>query len=100
MEICIKGMALLELGECVMVYTYLKGCLCTFLISLASGDGEKILQFCPSFHIVQKMREGYTPQQACESTVSTMKGRSREWFEVAVIALDTKVMIRQTPFSF
>ena len=61
------------------------------VVSLASGDGEKILQFCPSFHIVQKMREGQTPQQACDSIVSTMKERSGKWFEVAVIALDTKV---------
>lgn len=65
----------------------------SLFLSIASGDGEKILQFCPSFHIVQKMREGYTPQQACESTVRTMKERSYEWFEVAVIALDTKVII-------
>ena len=69
-------------------YKYLLLC---HLLSLASGDGEKILQFCPSFHIVQKMREGQTPQQACDSIVSTMKERSGKWFEVAVIALDTKV---------
>ena len=68
----------------------------SLFLSIASGDGEKILQFCPSFHIVQKMREGYTPQQACESTVRTMKERSDEWFEVAVIALDTKVIIAAT----
>lgn len=68
----------------------------SLFLSIASGDGEKILQFCPSFHIVQKMREGYTPVQACESTVRTMKERSYEWFEVAVIALDTKVIIAAT----
>lgn len=59
----------------------------------ASGDGEKIMQFCPSFHIVQLMREGIEPQKACEIVVKMMADRAQKWFEVAVIALNTKVSI-------
>ena len=47
------------------------------------------------------MWEGQTRQQACDSIVSMMKERSRKWFEVAVIALDTKVSNLFTPgFKF
>ena len=76
---------------CVVCLVEIPTFVSSILLSLASGDGEKILQFCPSFHIVQKMREGQTPQQACDSIVSNMKERSGKWFEVAFIALDTKV---------
>ena len=80
-----------ESSMCVVCLVEIPTFVSSILLSLASGDGEKILQFCPSFHIVQKMREGQTPQQACDSIVSTMKERSGKWFEVAIIALDTKV---------
>ena len=63
-----------------------------FVFLVASGDGEKIMQFCPSFQIVQLMREGNEPQKACEMAVKMMADRSQEWFEVAVIALNTKVL--------
>ena len=59
----------------------------------ASGDGEKIMQFCPSFHIVQLMREGNEPQKACEMVIKMMTDRAQKWFEVAVIALNTKVSL-------
>ena len=49
------------------------------------------MQFCPSFHIVQLMREGNEPQKACEMAIKMMTDRTQEWFEVAVIALNMKV---------
>ena len=65
---------------------------CTLLV-LATGDGEKIMQFCPSFHIVQLMESGRSPQQACEDVVKKMKEGSERWFEVGVIALNRKVCL-------
>lgn len=61
-------------------------CYCT-----ATGDGEQIMKFCPSFKIVQLMKEGRSPQQACEDVVTEMKRQSSRSFEVGLIALDTKV---------
>lgn len=63
----------------------------TLVPILATGDGEKIMQFCPSFHIVQLMRSGRSPQQACEEVVGKMTEGSERWFEVGVIALNYKV---------
>jgi len=57
----------------------------------ATGDGEKIMQFCPSFHIVQLMRSGRSPQEACEEVVAHMKKESDVKFEVGVVAVSTKV---------
>ena len=61
------------------------------LFHLASGDGECIMRFCPSFQIVQFMREGMKAQEACDLTVDRMLRQTGQQFEVAVIALDTKV---------
>ena len=60
---------------------------------VATGDGDKIMRYCPSFHIVQLMSQGLSPQQACETAVTRMKERHGEWFEVGVIALDNQVRI-------
>lgn len=57
----------------------------------ATGDGDRIMQFCPSFHIVQKMKEGCSVDMACSEVVRNMAAHSRERFEVGVIALDMKV---------
>lgn len=66
-----------------MLYNYAK----------ATGDGEKIMQYCPSFHIVQLLKSGKSPQEACEEVVREMKEGSTtgECFEVGVIALNPKV---------
>ena len=32
----------------------------------ATGHGEEIVKHCASFHVVEKMREGLSPRQACE----------------------------------
>lgn len=60
-------------------------------VQAASGDGERIMQFCPSFQIVQLMREGLTAQEASDVAVERMLRQNGRWFEVAVIALDIKV---------
>ena len=49
------------------------------------------MQFCPSFQIVQLMREGLTAQEASDIVVERMLRQNGQWFEVAVIALDIKV---------
>ena len=52
------------------------------------------MRFCPSFQIVQLMREGMKAQEACNITVERMLRQSGQQFEVAVIALDTEVSCR------
>ena len=68
--------------------TFSELCLCMLV---ATGDGEKIMQFCPSYQIVQYMKKGDTPQQACDRVVQDMVQQTNKWFEVGLIALDTKV---------
>lgn len=49
------------------------------------------MRFCPSFQIVQLMREGLSAQEASDIVVERMLRQNGQWFEVAVIALDIKV---------
>ena len=49
------------------------------------------MRFCPSFQIVQLMREGIKVQEACDLAVERMLRQNGRQFEVGVIALDTKV---------
>lgn len=49
------------------------------------------MQFSPSYQIVQYMKNGDTPQQACDRVVQDMVQQTNKWFEVGLIALDTKV---------
>ncbi|XP_041036557.1 N(4)-(Beta-N-acetylglucosaminyl)-L-asparaginase isoform X5 [Carcharodon carcharias] len=35
----------------------------------ATGDGDKIMCFCPSFHVVQLMKQGLSPADACQSVI-------------------------------
>ena len=51
------------------------------------------MRFCPSYQIVQLMREGKKAQEACNIAVEQMLSQSGQQFEVAVIALDTKVSV-------
>ena len=59
--------------------------------SLASGDGDTIMRFCPSFQIVELMRQGKSPQDACKYVVRRILDNCGASTEVAVIALDMKV---------
>lgn len=57
----------------------------------ATGDGDKMMRFCPTFHAVQLMKEGYSPQEACEIVVKEAQrkaGTTAKPFEMALIALN------------
>lgn len=44
----------------------------------ATGLGEDLMKGCISYEIVRKMKEGMTPQQACETTVNELDERLRK----------------------
>ena len=57
----------------------------------ATGNGDIIMRFCPSFHVVCLMRyQGLEPQLACEEVVRDMVKRFKGCFMVALIAMDPK----------
>lgn len=58
----------------------------------ATGMGEEIMKTVGSFLIVELMRQGKSPQQACEEAVQRIvsKNKNIENFQVAYIALDKK----------
>lgn len=43
----------------------------------ATGRGEDVIKSCASYYIVMRMREGRTPQQACEDALQMIAGRYR-----------------------
>lgn len=59
----------------------------------ATGDGDKMMRFCPAFHAVQLMKEGYSPQESCELVVKEAQrkaGTTSKPFEMALIAINKK----------
>ncbi|XP_048126093.1 N(4)-(Beta-N-acetylglucosaminyl)-L-asparaginase isoform X1 [Alosa alosa] len=58
----------------------------------ATGDGDKIMCFCPSFHVVQLMKQGSTPREACHTVLADimMKTGQDKCFEIGLIALNMK----------
>jgi L-asparaginase/N4-(beta-N-acetylglucosaminyl)-L-asparaginase len=56
----------------------------------ATGLGEEILKFCMSFQVVEFMRAGLPPTEACRAAASRMLARRPETAEhmAAVVALD------------
>lgn len=60
----------------------------------ATGVGETIMRTLGSFLIVEKMREGFSPQEACEFAVRRLieknKNILKEPFQAAFIALNKK----------
>lgn len=44
----------------------------------ATGRGEDVIKSCASYYIVMRMREGRTPQQACEDALQMITGRYRK----------------------
>ena len=56
-----------------------------------TGDGDIMMRYCPSYHIVRLMKEGVAVQDACDKVVAEMKERHGAPFEAAVIALNMKV---------
>jgi isoaspartyl peptidase/L-asparaginase-like protein (Ntn-hydrolase superfamily) len=53
----------------------------------ATGDGDVLLRFCPSFATVEAMRSGRSPQGACEQVLERMLDAGVRP-EAALIALD------------
>jgi isoaspartyl peptidase/L-asparaginase-like protein (Ntn-hydrolase superfamily) len=41
--------------------------------AVATGDGEEILRTCLCFHVVELMRSGHTPQQACRIGIDRLQ---------------------------
>ncbi|XP_056616095.1 N(4)-(Beta-N-acetylglucosaminyl)-L-asparaginase isoform X1 [Triplophysa dalaica] len=58
----------------------------------ATGDGDKIMCYCPSFHVVQLMRQGSSPNEACQAVLADIQRRisGDTCFEVGLIALNIK----------
>ncbi|KAL9965284.1 hypothetical protein ACROYT_G029059 [Oculina patagonica] len=57
----------------------------------ATGDGDKMMRFCPAFHVVQLMKEGHSPQESCELVVKEAQrkaGTTSKPFEMALIAIN------------
>ena len=57
----------------------------------ATGDGEIIMRYCPSFLIVQLINQGFTPEEACKTAIRKMTDSYGKWFEIGVIALNNQV---------
>lgn len=44
----------------------------------ATGRGEDVIKSCASYYMVLKMKEGLTPQQACEDALNMIAGRYKK----------------------
>lgn len=53
----------------------------------ATGDGDVMQRFVPSYHAVQLMREGYSPDEACLDAIKRI-AKFYPTFTGAVLALD------------
>lgn len=59
----------------------------------ATGDGDKMMRFCPAFHVVQLMRQGQSPQESCELVIKEAQQKARtatKPFQMALIAINKK----------
>ncbi len=56
----------------------------------ATGWGEAVIRACGSFLVVELMRQGLTPQDACEAAVDRVIAKNPDWREIQVgfIAVD------------
>lgn len=58
----------------------------------ATGLGEDVMRGCLSYEVVARMREGATPQQACDAALQPLRARLRELGEpdggISLIALN------------
>ncbi|KAL8580639.1 hypothetical protein ACOMHN_043455 [Nucella lapillus] len=57
-----------------------------------SGEGDHIMKFCPSFLVMESMRQGMSPEAACQAAVRRIQQRIAPTppFELALIAVSTK----------
>ncbi len=60
-----------------------------------TGLGEKVLTQCSAFLIVELMRQGYSPQRACETAIARLVRKNKDYkdFQVAFIAINKKGQI-------
>lgn len=58
----------------------------------ATGDGDKIMCYCPSFHVVQLMKQGSSPNEACHAVLADIQRRigDDKCFEIGIISLNMK----------
>lgn len=60
----------------------------------ATGLGEDIMKGCVSYEIVRLMKEGYTPQEAADKTVSDLNNllisRRKEAGDISVVCINNK----------
>uniref|UniRef100_A0A3B3RMH5 Zgc:153169 n=1 Tax=Paramormyrops kingsleyae TaxID=1676925 RepID=A0A3B3RMH5_9TELE len=57
-----------------------------------TGDGDKIMSYCPSYHAVQLMKQGRAPAEACEAVLQDIAERlgTDEGFEIGLVAMNIK----------
>ncbi|XP_062972066.1 N(4)-(Beta-N-acetylglucosaminyl)-L-asparaginase-like [Elgaria multicarinata webbii] len=58
----------------------------------ATGDGDRIMCFCPCFHVVLLMKQGLSPMDACQTVVQDILQRTgtETMFELGIIAMNMK----------
>lgn len=57
----------------------------------ATGDGDKIMCYCPTFHVVQLMKQGLSPTAACRSVIQDVQHQAgKNMFEFGLIAMNMK----------
>jgi L-asparaginase/N4-(beta-N-acetylglucosaminyl)-L-asparaginase len=61
-----------------------------FGAAAATGVGEAVIRAVGSFLVVELMRQGHSPQEACEQAIQRVKEKNPNWREIQVgfIALD------------
>ncbi|KYO23678.1 N(4)-(Beta-N-acetylglucosaminyl)-L-asparaginase isoform X1 [Alligator mississippiensis] len=60
--------------------------------TLATGDGDQIMCFCPCFHVVLLMKQGLSPMDACQTVLEDILQRvgKENMFELGIIAVNMK----------
>ncbi|XP_076443941.1 N(4)-(Beta-N-acetylglucosaminyl)-L-asparaginase-like [Babylonia areolata] len=57
-----------------------------------SGEGDEILKFCPSFLVMESMRQGMSPEAACQAAIKRIQQRvaPARPFELAIVAVSAR----------
>lgn len=66
--------------------------MCLLIVFLATGLGEELMKYCPCFQVVQLMREGCSPNDACKHVLKSII-KDKNWFEAGLIAINIKVLL-------
>ncbi len=72
-------------------------CVCVFHFAVlccpATGDGEKIMQFCPSFQTVAYLRQGMAPMEAVEYVFRLIREKNGGEidFDMTLVVLSARV---------